>query len=317
MYLLRKPILTLSRNHAVRDLLGRAPVTRDVVQRFVAGETTTDAVAAARRLHAAGLKVSCDFLGEDCTSAAQADATVAGYLDLIAALAAAGLAEDAELSVKLSAVGQALPAGPQVPEGGEAYAAAGARKIVEAAYTAGARVTLDMEDHHTVDSTLRVLAGLRSDHPDVGVAIQAMLLRTPADLAGLTGPGSRVRLVKGAYDEPSSVAVTEPEQVDLAYVRALRMLMAGQGYPMVGSHDPRLIAIAERLAADNGRGYDSWEYQMLYGIRPQEQARLAARGHTVRIYLPYGQDWYGYFTRRLAERPANLMFFLRSFISKK
>ncbi len=317
MYLLRKPILALSRNHAVRDLISRAPVTRDVVQRFVAGETTADAVTAVRRLRSAGLQVTCDFLGEDCTNAAQADATVAGYLDLIDALVDAGLVAGAELSVKLSAVGQALPSGPDVPGGGEAYATAGARKIVEAAYGAGARVTLDMEDHRTVDSTLQILTGLRSDFPDVGVAIQAMLLRTPQDLAELTGPGSRVRLVKGAYDEPSSVAFAEPAEVDLAYVRALRVLMAGRGRPMVGSHDPRLIAIAERLASDNGRAADSWEYQMLYGIRPDEQSRLAARGHPVRIYLPYGHDWYGYFTRRLAERPANLMFFLRSFASKK
>lgn len=317
MYLLRKPILALSANHSVRDLISRAPITRDVVKRFVAGEATSDATAAVARLRAAGLQASCDFLGEDCTSAAQADATVAGYLELIDALTAAGQAAGTELSVKLSAVGQSLPTGPDVPDGGQAYALAGARKIVEAAYGAGGRVTLDMEDHRTVDSTLAVLAALRADFPDVGVAIQAMLRRTPTDLAALVGVGSRVRLVKGAYNEPESVAHTDPEQVDLAYVRALRQLMSGNGYPMVGSHDPRLIAIAAQLAEGSGRGPDSWEYQMLYGIRPDEQAALAARGHTVRIYLPYGHDWYGYFTRRLAERPANLMFFLRSFVSKK
>lgn len=316
MYLLRKPILALSENHAVRDILSRAPLTRDVVRRFIAGETSTEVAGTAERLRASGLQVSCDFLGEDTTTTAQADATVAGYLELISTLATAGGVRGAELSVKLSAVGQSLPVGPTTPDGGHPYAAAGARTIVEAAYAAGVRVTLDMEDNTTVDSTLEILAGLRSDFPDVGIAIQAMLLRTPKDLAALTGKGSRVRLVKGAYNEPESVAFTDPAQVDLAYVRAMKVLMAGDGYPMIGSHDPRLIAIADRLAVDNGRGKDSWEYQMLYGIRPDEQARLAARGHTVRIYVPYGHDWYGYFTRRLAERPANLMFFLRSLHSK-
>lgn len=317
MYLLRKPILALSENRAIRDLLTRAPVTRDVVQRFVAGESTAEMTAAVQALCSRGLRVTCDFLGEDTTSTAQADATVAGYLELIDALTKVGAATDAEMSVKLSAVGQSLPTGPGVPAGGHSYAAAGVRKIVEAAYGAGARVTLDMEDHTTIDSTLEILAELRAEFPDVGVAIQAMLLRTPKDLAALIGPGSRVRLVKGAYNEPASEAHTDPEQVDLAYVRALRLLMDGDGYPMVGTHDPRLIAIADKLAADRGRGYHSWEYQMLYGIRPEEQTRLAGRGHTVRVYVPYGHDWYGYFTRRLAERPANLMFFLRSFTSKK
>ncbi|MDQ6657198.1 MAG: proline dehydrogenase family protein [Actinomycetota bacterium] len=314
--MLRKPILAMSENHAVRDLLSRAPVTRDVVRRFIAGETSTEVAATVERLRASGLQVSCDFLGEDTRTPAQAAATVAGYLELIETLTATGGARGAELSVKLSAVGQALPVGPTIADGGHGYAAAGARSIVEAAYAAGARVTLDMEESSAVDSTLEILAGLRSDYPDVGIAIQAMLLRTPKDLVELTGRGSRVRLVKGAYNEPESVAFTDPAEVDLAYVRAMKVLMAGDGYPMIGSHDPRLVAIADRLAVDNGRGKNSWEYQMLYGIRPDEQARLAARGHTVRIYVPYGHDWYGYFTRRLAERPANLMFFLRSFVSK-
>jgi proline dehydrogenase len=317
VYLLRKPILALSENHTVRDLITKAPVTRDVVQRFVAGQGTDQVTAAITTLRSKGLQVACDFLGEDTTSTAQADATVAAYLELIQSLKSAGTVAGADLSVKLSAVGQGLPAGPDVPGGGHCYAAAGARRIVEAAYAAGARVTLDMEDHTTIDSTLEILADVRRDFPDVGVAIQAMLLRTPKDLAGLTGPGSRVRLVKGAYNEPESVAHTDSGQIDLAYVRVLRLLMDGDGYPMVGTHDPRLIAIADKLAADRGRGYDSWEYQMLYGIRPDEQTRLVGHGHTVRVYVPYGHDWYGYFARRLAERPANLMFFLRSFTSKQ
>jgi proline dehydrogenase len=311
LYLLRKPILALSANTAVRDLTVRTPVTRSVVQRFVAGETTADAVNAVRALRAAGLQVTMDHLGEDTTDAAQADATVAAYLELIEALANAGLADGAEVSVKLSAVGQALTS-----TDGQAYALTSARKIADAAYGAGARMNLDMEDHSTVDGTLDILRALREDHPDTGIAIQAMLLRTPKDLAELTAPGSRVRLVKGAYQEPESVAFQGPEQVDRAYVQALRVLMEGQGYVMVGSHDPRMILIATQLAAENGRRPDSYEHQMLFGIRPDEQRRLKAEGKTVRVYVPYGSDWYGYFTRRLAERPANLMFFLRALLSR-
>ncbi|WP_354531246.1 proline dehydrogenase family protein [Nakamurella sp. UYEF19] len=309
--MLRKPILALSASTGVRDLTTRLPITRSVVKRFVAGEATRDAVAAVKDLRAAGLQVTMDHLGENTTDTAQADATVSAYLELIDALAKAGVAEGAEMSVKLSAVGQALTS-----TDGEEYALRSARKIADAAYGAGARVNLDMEDHTTVDSTLRVLKALREDHLDVGVAIQAMLKRTPNDLLALTGPGSRVRLVKGAYDEPSTVAFQGPEDVDRAYVRALKILMQGEGYPMVGSHDPRMIEIATKLAADNGRTADSYEHQMLFGIRPDEQRKLRAAGRTVRIYVPYGSDWYGYFTRRLAERPANLLFFVRALLTR-
>jgi proline dehydrogenase len=316
MYLLRKPILAASASGGVRDLLTRLPVSRSVVTRFVAGTNTDDAVAAVRTLRAEGLQVSLDHLGEHTVERAQADDTVTAYLQLLQALDAAGLAQGAEVSVKLSAVGAALPAAPDLPEGPEKYALAGARTIVQAAYRVGARVTLDMEDHTTVDATLRTLAELRADQPDVGVAIQAMLRRTESDLKALVGNGSRVRLVKGAYNEPAEVARTDRPSVDRAYVRALRTLMAGDGYPMVGSHDPRLIAIAHRLAVDAGRGPSDYEHQMLYGIRPDEQRRLVAAGRAVRVYVPYGSDWYGYFTRRLAERPANLMFFLRALATR-
>ncbi len=315
MFVLRKPILALSGNRAVRDVLMSTTLTRSVVDRFIPGETSADAVAAVVRLRAEGLRVSLDHLGEDTTDRATADATVDAYLEVIEALTAAGEVAGTELSVKLSAVGQALLASPDLPAGGNAYALAGARRITDAAYAAGARVTLDIEDHTTVDQTLEVLFELRRSHPDVGIAVQAMLLRTPGDLAELTGPGSRVRLVKGAYHEPADVAYTDPAQIDLAYVRAMKVLMHGKGYPMIGSHDPRLVAIADRVAADAGRTPDRWEHQMLYGIRPDEQRRLVAAGRTVRVYVPYGSDWYGYFTRRLAERPANLAFFLRSLTS--
>lgn len=317
MFLLRKPILAISNSTAVKELAVKLPLTRSVVQRFVAGETTADAVRAVAGLRADGHQVTLDHLGEYTTSAAQAQATVDAYLELIEALVTAGTVAGAEVSVKLSAVGQSLGGlgGPVTPQA-HAIALANAGKIADAAYAAGARMNLDMEDHTTVDSTLEILRQLRVDHPDVAVAIQAMLRRTPKDLESLVGPGSRVRLVKGAYDEPETVAYRDPQEVNLAYVRGLRQLMAGAGYPMIGSHDPRMIAIGEKLAADNGRSADSYEHQFLFGIRTDEQRRLADAGKIVRVYVPYGTDWYGYFTRRLAERPANLMFFLRAMASR-
>ena len=308
MFWLRKPILVLSGSDRVRRTLVALPLTRSVVQRFVAGETTSDVVTVVSILRAQGLQVTLDHLGENTTNAGQAEATVTAYLELLQALAAASEAAGSEVSVKLSAIGQALP-------DGDAVALAGAKRIADAAYAIGARMTVDIEDHTTIDSTLAVVATLRRDHPDVGVAIQAMLRRTEADLATLIGSGSRVRLVKGAYEEPESVAFASPAEVDLAYVRDLKILMGGQGHPMIGSHDPRMIAIGEQLAAEAGRAANGYEHQMLYGIRTDEQLRLARAGHTVRVYVPYGTDWYGYFTRRLAERPANVLFFLRSFVS--
>jgi len=316
MFLLRKPILALSGSSAVRGAVSSAPLTRSVVDRFIPGETTADAVAAVSTLRAKGLQVTLDHLGEDTADRATADANVQAYLDVIAGLSTAGQVAGSEVSVKLSAVGQALIAAPDLPGGGNAYALSGACRIADAAYAAGARMTLDIEDHTTIDQTLEVLFDLRRTHPDVGVAIQAMLLRTPNDLAELTGPGSRVRLVKGAYDEPADVAFTDPDQIDLAYVRAMKLLMYGKGYPMIGSHDPRMVAIADKIASDASRSPDRWEHQMLFGIRPDEQERLVSAGKTVRVYVPYGADWYGYFTRRLAERPANLLFFLRSLATR-
>jgi proline dehydrogenase len=161
-----------------------------------------------------------------------------------------------------------------------------------------------------------VLAELRREHPQTGAVLQAMLHRTEGDAKALAVEGSRVRLVKGAYRELPAVAHQGKAEVDAAYARCLEILMAGPGYPMVGSHDPAIITRAHELAAQHGRDPGTWEVQMLYGIRPQEQHRLAAGGTQVRAYVPYGADWYGYFMRRLAERPANLRFFLRSLATK-
>jgi proline dehydrogenase len=155
------------------------------------------------------------------------------------------------------------------------------------------------------------------DFPDTGAVLQSYLRRTEADCRDLAYAGSRVRLCKGAYKEPASVAFQDRHEVDRSYVRCLKVLMAGQGYPMVATHDPRMVDIAGALATRYGRTLGSYEFQMLYGVRPDEQARLAEEGEKVRVYIPYGQEWYGYLMRRLAERPSNLTFFLRSLVSTK
>jgi proline dehydrogenase len=309
---LRTVLLQVSKSDRLRRLVETAPVSRDVVHRYVPGVDAQDAVRCTGSLIANGLTVTIDHLGEDTTERAQADGVRDAYVSLLGRLADAGHTQDgrAEVSVKLSAIGQALG------DDGPRLSTEHAHRICEAAAQAGTTVTLDMEDHTTTDATLQTLAELRADFPWVGAVLQAYLHRTEGDCRDLSGVGSRVRLCKGAYSEPESVAYQSKSDVDKSYVRCLKVLMAGQGYPMAATHDPRLVDIAGALAVQNGRTQGSYEYQMLFGIRPDEQRRLAQIGETVRIYLPYGQDWYGYFMRRLAERPANVAFFMRSLVSK-
>ncbi len=308
--MLRRTLLMLARSERAQRLVTTMPGSSDIVSRYVAGDETADAVRTTRELVDAGLQVSLDHLGEDTVDAGQAKQTVAAYLAVLEQLAAAGLTPAAEVSVKLSALGQALSTD------GERIALDGARQICQAARNVATTVTLDMEDHTTTDSTLAVLHELRQDFPETGAVVQSYLHRTEADCRELTGTGSRVRLCKGAYDQPASVAYRDQAEVDKSYVRCLKVLMAGDGYPMVATHDPRLVEIAGTLAQQAGRGAGDFEYQMLYGIRPQEQQRLARAGHVVRVYVPYGAEWYGYLMRRLAERPANLAFFARSLVSR-
>jgi len=311
MSLLRQPILLLARSQGVKKLVSTMPVSSGIVTSYVPGETTESAVGATRTLEADGLHVTLDYLGEDTTDAAQAEATVRAYKELLAELASQGLAPHAEVSVKLSAIGQFLP------DSGHKVALENARDICRAARNAGTTVTLDMEDHTTTDSTLSILRELRKDFPETGAVLQAMLHRTEADCRALAYEGSRVRLCKGAYMEPADVAFQERVEVDKSYVRCLKVLLGGQGYPMIATHDPRMVQIASSLASRFGRRPGTYEFQMLYGIRPEEQKRLAAAGETVRVYIPYGTEWYGYLMRRLAEKPQNLAFFARSLVSKK
>jgi proline dehydrogenase len=234
---------------------------------------------------------------------------VVAYLDLLTKLRESGLSASTEVSIKLTALGQQLRDGPQL-------ALENAELICNAAQRATTKVTLDMEDHTTTDSTLEILRTLRKEYPDTGAVLQAYLYRTEDDCRDLAVAGSRVRLCKGAYAEPESVAFQDRQEIDKSYVRCMKILMAGEGLPMLATHDPTLIDIGLKLATDHGRGPGDFEFQMLYGIRPTEQQRLARLGHVVRVYVPYGADWYGYLIRRLAERPSNMQFFARSLITK-
>jgi proline dehydrogenase len=313
--MLRSAILAAARNPRIESLVTHAPVSRSVVRRFVGGPDTRSAVATAKSLAADGLTVTLDHLGEDTTDREHAHAVADAYVDLLDLLDRAGLAQrlglltaQAEVSVKLSAVGQSLAGD------GEKIALEHARTICAQAREVGATVTLDMEDHTTTDSTLEILRQLRVDFPETGAVLQAYLHRTEGDCRDLAYGGSRVRLCKGAYREPASVAYQRRQEVDRSYVRCVNVLLAGDGYPMFATHDPTLIAIAEDRARAHGK--TGFEFQMLYGIRPDEQRRLARAGHTVRVYVPYGAQWYGYLMRRLAERPANLTFFARALVTK-
>jgi len=310
--MLRRALLAASASGQVRHLVTTAPLTRDVVARFVAGDTADDALVVTRRLLDDGLLVTLDYLGEDTVDPQQAAAVTGEYIGLLGRLGAAGMSGGgrAEVSVKPTAVGLDLA------EHGEKTARENIARICAAARDAGTTVTLDAEEHTRVEPTLRILGQLRPEYPDLGCVIQSYLRRSPEDCRALAVAGSRVRLCKGAYSETADVAFTARAEVDRCYARCLRVLLDGPGYPMIATHDPRLISIAGALATLAGRIPASFEYQMLYGIRPAEQRRLAGAGSRVRVYVPYGSDWYGYLVRRLAERPANLAFFLRSLASR-
>jgi proline dehydrogenase len=312
----RPAILAASRSNGLRRTAERLPVTRSVVHRFVPGETVADALNSVEQLRDSRRLVSIDYLGEDTTEVEDADKTVRSYVELLDALGTrdendAAAVRPLEVSLKLSALGQALP------RDGEKIARDNAHAICERAQRVGAWVTVDAEDHTTTDSTLSIVRDLRTEFPWLGTVLQAYLKRTESDCREFAASGARIRLCKGAYDEPASVAFRDSDDVNDSYMRCLRVLMAGSGYPMVASHDPAIIDAVPALVRENNRGADSFEYQMLFGIRDAEQRRLADEGNNVRVYVPFGTEWYGYFVRRLAERPANLTFFLRALAERR
>ena len=303
-------LLAASRNHLVRDLATRLPLVRRTVDRFVPGEHVDDVVRTIRELGASGRVATVDHLGEDTTSQADALAATEANIALVHRLADEGLTDVAEISLKASALGLGLP-------GGADLAADNAGRIVAAAAEAGTTVTLDAEDHTTLDGMHALVDALREEFPDTGLVLQAMLFRTEADAARYGGPGSRVRLCKGAYAEPDTVAHTRPRAIAEAFQRTLAVLLAGGAYPMIATHDPALVTASLGQLLVAGRAPGTYEFQMLYGVRPEEQVRLASEGHRVRVYVPYGADWYGYYMRRLAEKPANLALLGRALVSRK
>ncbi|MCF6471045.1 proline dehydrogenase [Nonomuraea sp. MG754425] len=291
---LRQAMLALSKSRRAERLVTTSPLTADVVRRYVAD----DIGAVVGALTRDGLLVSVDHLGEDVTDPARAEAAVASYVSLLGLLPAGS-----DVSVKLTALGLRQS---------RRLATANAAAICAAAAEKDVTVTLDAEEHDTIPGLHAVHAALRREHPGVGVVVQAYLPDS-LDRCEKLG-GARVRLCKGAYTAPGGYA--RPADIDRSFVRCLKILMAGTGYPMVATHDPKLLRIASALAVLDGRDATGFEYQMLYGVRPDEQARLAGLGARVRVYVPYGSDWYAYLMRRLAERPRNLAFFLRSLISR-
>lgn len=303
MSLLGRLVLALTRRPLVRKLFNAGGWGRRVATRFVAGETLDDAVAVARDLNSRGFLVSLDLLGEHVSDARLAVRARDGYLACIDRIAAEGL--QANISVKLTQLG--LGVGEAVAE--EALGALAAR-----AAAVGTTVSVDMEESALTAATVDLYCRVQAGHGNLGLALQAYLHRTPGDLARVLPLGGHVRLCKGAYDEPEEVALRRRSRVDEAFRALLGTLMAAEGVrPAVATHDHRMVAAARDLALDRRSPF---EFQMLYGVRPALQAELAAAGYALRVYVPYGESWYPYLTRRIAERPSNIWFFARALLGR-
>jgi proline dehydrogenase len=303
---MRSLFISLSHRRSLARMAVRSPLTRPVVARFVAGETLEAALPALQALRRAGLHTSVDVLGESVTSPELAAAAADRYVATIPALAAAGL--DVNVSIKLTQMG--LDIGADVCRGN-------VRRIVDAARQFDGFVRFDMEDHTKTEATLDMWEEAHRAYPRTGVVIQSALRRSAADVERIVAAGGRVRLCKGAYDEPAGVAFATKRAVDANYTRIMERLLASGEYHALATHDPKLIARAIAFANAEGIDSDRFEFQMLYGVRRDLQRMLVERGYTVRVYVPYGQEWYPYFMRRLAERPANVGFMLRALLKEE
>jgi proline dehydrogenase len=295
--------LWASRRRSLERLSMALPFTRALVRRFVAGDRLEDALRALDRLSAGGLHWTVDVLGESVDSEETAEAAANRYIATLDALAARGL--EANVSLKLTQMGLDID-----PE----FCRRNVGRVVERAASIGAFVRVDMEDHTRTDVTLEIGRSLHATYRDVGVVIQSYLRRSAEDVEQLIDKQIRVRLCKGAYDEPASVAFASKAEVDESFARLMeRLLLAGR-YPAIATHDERLIDHAVAFAGENDVAPSQFEFQMLYGVRRDLQERLVADGFTVRVYVPYGTEWYPYFMRRLGERPANVLFVLRNLL---
>jgi proline dehydrogenase len=273
-------------------------------RRFIAGETVPEAIAAARGVEGRGMKITLDLLGESVTNLDEADAATRQYVELIDAIARSGI--ERNISVKLTQLGLDVD---------KASAIDNLRKILERAGPAGFFVRIDMESSQYTEVTLEIFATLwRHGYREIGVVLQAALYRTVPDLQLVNELGARVRLVKGAYQEPKAVAHQKKADVDAAYALLMKTLMTDGHYPAIATHDQVMIDLARQWAREHGLGADRFEFQMLYGVRRDLQTQLVAAGYTVRVYIPFGRQWFPYFMRRLGERPANVMFVVRSIL---
>ncbi len=293
--------LWASRRKALAAMATAFPLTRSMVRRFVAGDTLGDALAALELIRDQGMTWTVDVLGESVTSLEMARASADGYMETLEALSERGL--DANVSLKLTQMGLEID---------RDFCHENVGRVVARARELGAFVRIDMEDHTKTDVTLDFVRSFQGVHREVGAVIQSYLRRSAADVDQLNDMQIRVRLCKGAYDEPSDVAFPSKEEVDDSYRRLMERLLLDGRYPGLATHDDRLVDHALRFVDEHGIGPERYEFQMLYGIRRDLQERLVAMGQTVRVYVPYGTQWYPYYMRRLAERPQNVLFILGS-----
>lgn len=306
---LRSTLIALSKSTRMQDLIVGMPISRRMARRFVAGETLPDAIGAIRASNATGLLATLDFLGEHVHSEAEASVNADEYIRALHAIQEAGV--DANISIKLTAMGLAVD---------DEFCYRNVRRIVEAAAQLGNFVRIDMEDTPVTDRTLAIYRQLRAEFPNTGVVIQAYLYRSEEDVRSLMAEGmAHLRLCKGAYDEPPAVAFQAKTEVDQSMTSLIRLMLDSQAefpstYPAIASHDHRIINWVKAYAHHHGIATDRFEFQMLYGIRRDLQQELADQGYRMRVYIPYGTRWYPYFMRRLAERPANLLFFARALV---
>jgi proline dehydrogenase len=295
----RHMLLEAGAQDGVRDFVLHLPLARSFARRFVAGETRAEALEAVRALRAQGMQATVDFLGENVRDRAAAERNADEYEALLADFAANRL--DTHVSVKLTALGLDVD---------EALCLASLGRIATRALANDSFVRIDMEGSAYTARTLAAFRRIRTEHPNVGVVLQAYLRRTAGDVEEMIRLGARVRLCKGAYDEPASIAFPDKADVDANFMRLSERLLDEGNYPALATHDHKMIRHALEHAAARRIGRDRFEFQMLYGIARPLQRQLVRAGYKLRVYVPYGTEWYGYFLRRLAERPANLLFFL-------
>lgn len=298
----------LAQSRALKRLASRFGARRSssFARRFIAGETVEEAIEAARGVEQRGLMHTLDLLGESVTSLEEAETATRAYLGMLRSIEQSGIGRG--LSLKLTQLGLDVD---------KASAVDNLRKILEHAEPAGFFVRLDMENSPYTDVTLEVFETLwRQGHRRIGVVLQAALFRTEDDLTRITRLGGSIRLVKGAYQEPKTVAYQKKSDVDAAYARLMKRLLVEGHEPAVATHDPAMLDLAKTWARDHNLGSDHFEFQLLYGVRRDLQASLAADGYRVRVYIPFGREWFPYFMRRLGERPANVIFVIKSIVGE-